>query len=196
MSKKIKIPLVNKRSALHDLFHEHLEDEYNYEMELYDSYYEELYGEHIDYDCIWPPTKETRNGKKKIMDIFEEFWEEGDRAAKGVRKKVKGKNAVIDVKGDEYECDGIDDGKEIWFYWDYADKGSRIEFTSMSEFNEFCDNEGYQVDFDIAMSIMYRRISHVCLDPSLREDGIMKVIAEESYGDMVYAAVPVQELSQ
>ena len=122
MSKKIKIPLVNKRGALHDLFHEHLEDEYNYEMDLYESYYEELYGEHIDYDCIWPPTKETRNGKDKIMNIFEEFWGEYDRA-KGVMEKVK---------GDEYDCDGIDDGKEIWFYWDYADKGSRIEFTSMS----------------------------------------------------------------
>lgn len=186
MSKKIKIPLVNKRGALHDLFHEHLEDEYNYEMDLYESYYEELYGEHIDYDCIWPPTKETRNGKNKIMNIFEDFWGKYDRA-KGVMEKVK---------GDEYDCDGIDDGKEIWFYWDYADKGSRIEFTSMSEFNEFCDNEGYQVDSDVATSIMYRRISHACLDPSLREDGIMKVVAEESYGDMVYAAVPVQELSQ
>jgi hypothetical protein len=46
------------------------------------------------------------------------------------------------------------------------------------------------------MSIAYRRISHTCLNPELRDEGVFNIVAEESYGDMRYAVTPVQELSQ
>jgi hypothetical protein len=71
-----------------------------------------------------------------------------------------------------------------------------LEFNTLSDFSDFCADQGYHVEADVGMAIAYRRISHTCLDPELRDEGIMKIIAEDSYADMRYAVTPVQELSQ
>jgi len=238
MSKKIIIPLNNMRHALHDLFHEYLDELYelertcrgsrrcNYDwtddeevqwlmqqgvifpgMEddmanFYDGEYEDE-----DADTIWPPKK------KHSLDPYGDYWNMIDALEKKKGKKKhkrgnRGKGKVIDIttpysgmeeeprEVDDYDASGIEDGKEIWFYPDYSNKHDRLEFNNLNDFSEFCAEQGYHVEADVGMSIAYRRISHTCLDPELRDEGVFSIVAEESYGDMRYAVTPVQELSQ
>lgn len=242
MSKKIIIPLVNMRYALHDLFHEHLDEIYELRrmhprgrLSGYDwaedeevqwlmqqgvifpgmeddmaNFYDGEY-EDEDADTIWPP---TTSKKKHSLDPYGDYWdmvEQLEKKQKGKKKHKRGsrgKAKVIDIttpysgmeddprEVDEYETSGVEDGKEIWFYPDYSNKHDRLEFNNLNEFSEFCAEQGYHVEADVGMSIAYRRISHTCLDPELRDEGIFQIIAEESYGDMRYAVTPVEELSQ
>ena len=227
------------KHALHDLFHEYLDELYelektcrgsrrcNYDwaedeevqwlmqqgvifpgMEddmanFYDGEYEDE-----DADTIWPPKK------KHSLDPYGDYWNMIDalEKKKGKKKKHKrgnrGKGKVIDIttpysgmeeeprEVDDYDTSGIEDGKEIWFYPDYSNKHDRLEFNNLNDFSEFCAEQGYHVEADVGMSIAYRRISHTCLDPELRDEGVFNIVAEESYGDMRYAVTPVQELSQ
>ena len=239
MSKKIIIPLNNMRHALHDLFHEYLDELYDLErtcrgsrrcnydwtddeevqwlmqqgvvfpgMEddmanFYDGEYEDE-----DADTIWPPKK-----KKHSIDPYGDYWNMVEALEKKSKKKKhkrgnRGKGKVIDIttpysgmeekprEVDDYDTTGIEDGKEIWFYPDYSNKHDRLEFNNLSDFSDFCAEQGYHVEADVGMSIAYRRISHTCLDPELRDEGVFNIVAEESYGDMRYAVTPVQELSQ
>lgn len=251
MSKKIKIPLDNMRYALHDLFHEHLDEIYEYRKMRrgrgsgYDWAEDEevqwlmqqgvifpgmeddmanFYGgeyEDDDADTIWPPTTSSFSGigasskkKKHSLDPYGDYWnmvEQLEKKQKGKKKHKRGnrgKAKVIDIttpysgmeddprEVDEYETSGIEDGKEIWFYPDYTDKSNRLEFNTLSDFSDFCADQGYHVEADVGMAIAYRRISHTCLDPELRDEGVFQIIAEDSYADMRYAVTPVQELSQ
>lgn len=242
MSKKIIIPLVNMRHALHDLFHEHLDEIYEYRrmrprgrrsgydwaedeevqwlmqqgvifpgMEddmanFYDGEYEDE-----DADTIWPPT--SKKEKKHSLDPYGDYWNMIDALEKKKGKKKhkrgnRGKGKVIDITTpysgmeddpteiDDYDSSGVEDGKEIWFYPDYSNKHDRLEFNTLSDFSDFCAEQGYHVEADVGMAIAYRRISHTCLDPVLRDEGVFQIIAEDSYGDMRYAVTPVEELSQ
>ena len=245
MSKKIIIPLNNMRHALHDLFHEYLDELYELErtcrssrhMSRYDwaddeevqwlmqqgvifpgmeddmaNFYDGEYeDEDADADTIWPPT--SKKGKKHSLDPYGDYWNMIDALEKKKSKKKhkrgnRGKGKVIDIttpysgmeeeprEVDDYDASGIEDGKEIWFYPDYSNKHDRLEFNNLNDFSEFCAEQGYHVEADVGMSIAYRRISHTCLDPELRDEGVFSIVAEESYGDMRYAVTPVQELSQ
>lgn len=241
MSKKIKISLDNMRYALHDLFHEHLDDIYEYRRMRprgrrsgYDWAEDEevqwlmqqgvifpgmeddmanYYDGDDDADTIWPPTK-----KKHSLDPYGDYWNMVEQLEKKQKDKKKhkrgnkkGKAKVIDIttpysgmeddpteieEADYFDSSGIEDGKEIWFYPDYMSKGDRLEFNTLSDFSDFCAEQGYHVDADVGMGIAYRRISHTCLDPTLRDEGIFQIIAEDSYGDMRYRVTPVEELSQ
>ena len=170
----------------------------------YGNYYDEDDDE--DYNQVWPPKKE-----KTAYDVF---WENEERKAKSKHKRGKGKKSkarVIDItqpySGEEedpteyasYEeigSDGILEGKEIWFYPNYRDKYDKLEFNTLKAFDDFCADNGYVVPPYIAENIAYRRISHTCLRPDAREDGIFEIMAEESYADMMYEACDVKELSQ
>ena len=245
MSKKIIIPLVNMRHALHDLFHEHLDEIYELRRMYprgrrsgYDwaedeevqwlmqqgvifpgmeddmaNYYDYDGDDEDDADTIWPPTTSSKKGKKHSLDPYGDYWNMVDALEKKSKKKhkrgnKKGKTKVIDIttpysgmeeeprEVDEYDTSGIEDGKEIWFYPDYSNKHDRLEFNKLSDFSDFCAEQGYHVEADVGMAIAYRRISHTCLDPELRDEGVFQIIAEESYGDMRYAVTPVEELSQ
>lgn len=171
-------------------------DYYNYDEDYDDE----------DYNQVWPPKKE-----KTAYDVF---WENEERKAKSKHKRGKGKKSkarLIDItqpySGEEedpteyasYEeigSDGILEGKEIWFYPNYRDKYDKLEFNTLKAFDDFCAENGYVVPPYIAENIAYRRISHTCLRPDAREDGIFEIMAEESYADMMYEACDVKELSQ
>ena len=247
MSKKIKIPLDNMRHALHDLFHEHLDeiyelskinrgrrsrydwaedDEVQWLMQqgvIFPGMEDELanfYGDEDDddFDNVWPPTSTSHEKRKgRVLDPYGNYWDtlESMREKKGKKKHKRGsrgksKARVIDINvpysGEEtdpteldydaIDTSGIEDGKVIWFYPDYRNKSDRLEFNTLSSFSDFCSEEGYHVPSDVGMDIAYRRMSHTCLDPQLREEGIFQIIADESYADMMYNACPVQELSQ
>jgi len=183
------------------------------------------YDDEDDADTIWPPTSSSFSGigvpskkKKHSLDPYGDYWnmvEQLEKKQKGKKKhkrgNKKGKAQVIDIttpysgmeddpteieEADYFDSSGIEDGKEIWFYPDYMSKDDRLEFNTLSDFSDFCAEQGYHVDADVGMGIAYRRISHTCLDPILRDEGVFQIIAEDSYGDMRYAVTPVEELSQ
>jgi hypothetical protein len=177
------------------------------------NYYDYDEDDEDDADTIWPPTTSSKKGKKRSLDPYGDYWNMIDALEKKKSKKKhkrgnRGKGKVIDINTpysgmeeepreiDDYESSGIEDGKEIWFYPDYTDKHDRLEFNTLSDFSDFCADQGYHVEADVGMAIAYRRISHTCLDPVLRDEGVFQIIAEESYGDMRYAVTPVEELSQ
>lgn len=164
----------------------------------YGNYYED----DDDSSQIWPPKKE-----KTAYDVF---WENEERKSKRKHAK-KSKARVIDITQpysgeeedpteyasyEEIDSDGILEGKEIWYYPNYREKYDRLEFNTLKAFDDFCADNGYVVPPYVAENIAYRRVSHTCLRPDAREDGIFEIMAEESYGDMMYEACDVTELSQ
>lgn len=169
----------------------------------YANYYEDDDDE--DYNQVWPP-------KKKEKTAYDVFWENEERKAKRKHKRgKKSKARVIDItqpySGEEEEpteyasyeeigSDGILEGKEIWYYPDYNDKYNKLEFNTLKEFDDFCADNGYVVPPYTAENIAYRRVSHTCLRPDAKDDGIFEIMAEESYADMMYEACDVRELSQ
>lgn len=186
---------------------------------IFDGYdpYEEL-GDDDDGEVLYPRYSEGNKRKKDKRnddDAYAEFWERMERkqARKEKCKHKKSKARVIDIttpySGNEenpdeyggviqdiYDDDGILNGKEIYYYPDYNDKNSRLEFTTLQAFSDFCDDNGFVVPPYVGEQIAYRRRSHACLRPEARDEGIFEIMAEESYGDMVYEAVPISELNQ
>lgn len=178
---------------------------------IFDGYdpYEEL-GDDDDGEILYPRYSEGNKRKKDKRnddDAYAEFWERMERkqARKEKRKHKKSKARIIDIttpySGDEESPmelgdDGILNGKEIYYYPDYNDKNSRLEFTTLQAFSDFCDDNGFVVPPYVGEQIAYRRRSHACLRPEARDEGIFEIMAEESYGDMVYEAVPISELNQ
>ena len=169
-----------------------------------------------DGDVIWPlkpkKGKKGKKGKRTADDVYADYWEREERKSKRKHQK-RGKARMIDINtpysGDEedpdevsyssyedLESDGINDGKMIWFYPNYRDKDDRLEFNTLSDFDEFCAEEGYVVPPYVGERIAYRRVSHCCLSPYAREQGVFEIMAEESYADMMYEAIDVTELSQ
>ena len=166
-----------------------------------------------DPDLVWPPSNRSTMSDD---EAYARFWEEEERKAKKGKKKHnkrgKGKRArIIDItvpySGNEEEpteygtyedldTDGIEDGKQIYYYPDYRDKSSRLEFNTLSAFSDFCGDNGFVVPPYIGEQITYRRVSHTCLRQDAKEEGIYEILAEESYADMMYEACDVSELSQ
>lgn len=245
MSKKIKIPLVNIRSRLVELFHVYMENRYK-NRPRYSSHCRSMYewledcddeelaywaaqgfifddgdcanfydndNDDGDVDVIWPPKSSSRlikKEKKHDKDAYDIFWEGQERHKK--KHKHGGKRARIidlnqpfsgeeedprEVEYTEYEevdDNGLTNGKEIYYYPDYHNKDNRLEFETLSGFNDFCDENGYVVPSHIANDIMYRRVSHCCLRPDAREYGMYEIMAEDSYGTMFYEVCEASEL--
>jgi len=163
-----------------------------------------------DSDVIWPPKPRKKGKKRSAQDIYDEFWNRESRKSK--RKHRKGKRARLvdlnqpfsgeeedpNIEYTEYEelgdDNGLMDGKEIYYYPDYHEKDSRLEFSTLKAFNEFCEDNGYTVPEHVANAIMYRRVSHTCLSPDAREWGHYEIMAEESYGGMFYEVCDSREL--
>lgn len=231
MSKKIKIPSVNIRSHLVDLFHTYLErtrksysnpyddmddEELMWLMQqqgyvfhdIIDDDYANFYDDdEDDANIIWPLKQGVQKSHKRTAkDIYAEFW--GKEERKNKRKHRKGRKARVinitepydgeeeeDVNDYEYtsyeemsDDNGVTDGKEIYYYPDYHDKDSRLEFSTLKAFNDFCDDNGYMIPTHVANQIMFNRVSHTCLHPQSREYGMYEIMAEQSYGGLFYEA--------
>jgi hypothetical protein len=119
---------------------------------------------------------------------------------RGSRGKGNGAK-VIDINT-PYNANEIgDDGDAlesciIYFYEDYHDKYSRIEFNNLYEFDEYCKEMGFTVPQYVAEQIAYSPISHCCLNPLARERGELEIMRQETYGDLYYEACDVSELSK
>ena len=169
-------------------------------------------GDEDDDEVIWPlKPKKGKKGKKSkrtANDVYNDYWEEEEKKAKrkhhrkkarivGINTPYSGEEEDPDEVGyDDLSTNGIDDGKVIWYYPNYRDKDDRLEFNTLSAFDEFCADEGFAVPPYVGEQIAYRRVSHCCLNPYAREQGMFEIMAEESYADMLYEAVDVTELSQ
>lgn len=224
MSKKITIPSNNLRNSLVNLFHSfimnrpklssshrksHLdEDDYDDDeirwlmsqgYEIYD-YGDDDYVD--DYDVVWPPKHSKSKSKHRkrhkckhkgarIVDLSIPFSGEEEESYEhgGYDSFFSPYEDISD------EDDGILDGKEIYYYPDYHDKDNRLEFETLSGFNDFCDENGYIIPMDVGNRILYNRISHTCLNPSAREYGAYEIMAEDSYGSMFYEVCEENELA-
>ena len=163
--------------------------------------------------------KGKRKGKKK--DPFQDFWSQEDReesffkGGKGKMKHKKGKKArILDINAPysgyeddptEYNLDDIGfeyssndentEYKEIWFYPDYHCKDDKLEFNSIKEFSDYCENQGYFVSREVANELAWRYESHCCLCPESEKVGLLEIMSEHSYGEMFYEACEEHELS-
>jgi len=171
-----------------------------------------------DSDVVFPPRNNgililnpKGKGKGKKKDPFQNFWSQEDReesfskGGKGKMKHKKGKKArILDINAPyssyeddptEYNLDENTEYKEIWFYPDYHCKDDRLEFNSIKEFNDYCENQGYFVSSEVANDLSWRYESHCCLCPESEKVGLLEIMSEHSYGEMFYEACEEQELS-
>lgn len=163
--------------------------------------------------------KPKGKGKGKKKDPFQDFWSQEDReesffkGGKGKMKHKKSKKArILDINAPysgyeddptEYNLDDIgfdatsyDDDteyKEIWFYPDYHCKDDKLEFNSIKEFSDYCENQGYFVSKEVANDLAWRYESHCCLCPESERLGLLEIMAEHSYGEMFFEACEGQE---
>jgi hypothetical protein len=116
-------------------------------------------------------------------------------------KRGKGGAKVIDIN-EPYDSNYIDDTEtgdalencKIYFYEDYHNKYDRIEFNNLFEFDQYCKELGFSVPEYVAEEIAYAPISHCCLNPMAKEEGVLEVMREETYGEMFYEACETSEL--
>lgn len=165
--------------------------------------------------------KKGKKGKGKNKNtIYDAFWSQEGReeewGKKGKKKHKKGKKArLFDINVpysgdeenlDEYNLDDVDidfttddydDGqKEIWFYPDYHEKDDKLEFNSLKEFSDYCEDMGYFVSKEVVNDISWRYESHCCLCPESEKQGLLEIMSEHSYGEMFYEACEEYELSE
>jgi len=211
MSKKISISIPNKvRPNLVKLFREYISNkkytEYYNPYSMGDDYsdmadyWDEVFpGWDDDIDVVYPPS----NGKNSNVIVM--------KPRKGKKKKhnksKKGKMRIVGInEDDEYSFDDVslDDCmsenassfKEIWFYIDYHDKDDKLEFNSLKDFNDYCEEMGYYVGKEVADKIAWCYESHCCLNPESERLGFLEIMSEHSYGEMFYEACEEVELSE
>jgi hypothetical protein len=222
MSKRIKISINNNRPKLGLLFHQYLHRKAKehtnnivYSEDDYDdmaAYWDKMFpGWDDDGDVVYPMLGDTfglNKNRKKKKDVSYDFYETTKRSKHKHRrggKKSKDKHIDIDVPYSGYEeypteiDDEYDDedyqSKTIWFYPDYHYKDDRLEFNSLKAFDKYCAKEGYSVPKYVESDIVYLSESHCCLNPIAEKEGILEIMAEESYGNMFYEACDASELS-
>ena len=171
------------------------------EADMANYYDEDDYDDYEEVDdngeCVWPPTKESH--KRGKLDPYGSYWDKVDALKKKKHKKGNSrKSKIIDINvpysGEEEspneESDSYDevDSKMIYYYPNYNIKDDRYEFTSLKEFDDFCQECGFHVSPTVAEEIAYRSVSHVCLSPLSREHGLLEIIGEESFAEMMYEA--------
>ena len=164
---------------------------------------------------VMKPRRDSKGSKRhRERDVYNDFWSQREREESWCRSdkkkkhhsRGKSKRKLFDItkpysgEEDEYSFDdiGLDYGdgeKEIWFYPDYHCKDDRLEFNSLSDFNDYCGDMGYLVTKDVMEDILYRYESHCCLNPESEKVGLLDVMSGHSYGEMFYDACDESELS-
>jgi hypothetical protein len=207
-------------SSFHDLDDDDDDDWDNDNWNEYDDYYVGDDGEIIfpsagtsqtDPDTTLRPGQMHRSAQD--MDDYwnkmSKFNEKGKKKhTKHRGKRGKGGAKVIDINEpynnnfidylneskDENSGDALENCK-IYFYEDYHDKFDRIEFNSLYEFDQYCKEFGFSVPAYVAEQIAYSPINHCCLNPVAKEQGVLEIMREETYGEMFYEACESSELS-
>lgn len=145
---------------------------------------------------------------RRSAQDMDDYWNKMSKFnEKGKHKHTKhrgsrGKKAkVVDIN-EPYNSNYIDDtetgdaleNNKIYFYEDYHNKYDRIEFNNLFEFDQYCKELGLSVPAYVAEQIAYSPINHCCLNPTAKEQGVLEVMREETYGEMFYEACETSEL--
>lgn len=159
--------------------------------------------EEDDCDVVYPPQKSRRNNWQANR---EEGWSRKKKHKHSKRKKAKvidintPYNGFNDDSDNEYSFDDISYDEiprkvKIWFYPDYHDCYDRLEFDSLSDFNDYCEDMGYVIPETVADDLIYRSESHCCVDRLMERHGDLEIVGESSYGEMFYAVAEANELA-
>jgi len=147
-------------------------------------------------------SEDTYNGLRpgeyhRSAKDMDEYWDKMSKFnSKGKHKHRKHKTKVIDIEK-PYSAQYIDNNNDdendfsshiIYFYEDYKDKYSKIEFNNVFEFDKYCEEMGFAVPPYVGEMLSYCSISHCCLNPIAKDRGVLEVMREETYGDMYYEA--------
>ena len=76
--------------------------------------------------------------------------------------------------------------KEIKFYPSIDDDGTVIEFNSLKEFSDYCDEHGYNIGSIDYNNLVNWDVIHCCLDPISLEYGENDIITDNSYGGLYW----------
>jgi hypothetical protein len=176
--------------------------EYNYEVD-------------DDGTIVFPPQSGNKGSEdvtlrpgqyRRSAQDMDDYWNKMAKFnSNGKHKHVKhrgkrGNKHKRDIN-EPYNANFIDDADDIisqntiYFYPDYHDKYERLEFNSLVEFDEYCNEEGFVVPPYVGEILAYSTVSHCCLRPDAKEQGILEVMREDTYGDMFYEACETSELS-
>lgn len=97
-----------------------------------------------------------------------------------------------DVNGSDISSSSSDislsSSNKIYFYPNAFDKYDRLEFDSLLEFDSYCQEEGFSVPPYVGEQLAYNPVNHCCLNPVSRQSGILEIMANESYAEMMYEA--------
>lgn len=223
MSKKIKISIPNKvRPNLVNLFREYIVRKGNEPQFLYgsDYYNEDMYEYWNRAFPGWDDDDMDDDDSSVVFPFNQSKRENSFVSAKGERKKKKhrsrSKNKRIRSLGsrayrgidedDEYNFDDIDldytkdddvktsQHKEIWFYPDYHVKDDKLEFNTLKDFNDYCEDMGFYVPSEVEDTIIWQYESHCCIYPKSCSIGLMEVMCESTYGEMYFEACEEDEI--
>lgn len=87
---------------------------------------------------------------------------------------------------DDDDDDYSSEYKSIKFYSDVEDEFTCQEFTSLKEFNDFCDEKGYQIGDTDLSNLKNWTVIHCCLDPIDLEYDQYSIITDSSYGGLYW----------
>ena len=79
------------------------------------------------------------------------------------------------------------DKKSIYYYPNILDEYSRMEFSNLKEFNDFCDKHGYLMSNRTANEMIKGKVMHCTLDPTDKMAGDFVIVADRSYGGLYYS---------
>lgn len=168
-----------------------------------------------DGTIVFPPQSSNKGSEdvtlrpgqyRRSAQDMDDYWNKMAKFnSNGKHKHVKhrgkrGNKHKRDIN-EPYNANFIDDADDIvsqntiYFYPDYHDKYERLEFNSLVEFDEYCNEEGFVVPPYVGEILAYSTVSHCCLRPDAKEQGILEVMREDTYGDMFYEACETSELS-
>jgi hypothetical protein len=119
-----------------------------------------------------------RGGKKKGNLVYstydDDYWKN--------RKTMFRNGEWSDDDEDNYE----EAYKNIKFYPDVTNEMSAIEFNSLKEFSDYCDEHGYAVGTTDYDNLKNWGVIHCCLDPIDLEYGEFAIITDSSYGGLYW----------
>ena len=117
-------------------------------------------------------------GKKKNELVYstydDDYWKN--------RKTMFKNGEWSDDDEDNYE----DAYKSIKFYPDITNEMSAIEFNSLKEFSDYCDEHGYAVGTTDYDNLKNWGVIHCCLDPIDLEYGEFAIVTDSSYGGLYW----------
>ena len=121
-----------------------------------------------------------KKGKKKKRAYYtdyedDDYWEN--------RHTMYRNGEWVDDIDDDYE----EPSKVIKFYDDIDNELSVHEFSSLKEFNDFCDERGYEISATDYNNLVNWSVVHCCLDPISEEYDCHEIITDNSYGALYWS---------